>query len=205
MTLRKLFCVLLLAICAQATSDLPPVSPQLEAALNEQAKKIQRWGRDPVIVKAVQEQNSKHMTQEQINQIDKAWMANLPAAGAIVREILARPCSEHLRELTKGDLYAEAFAMDDMGANVCMAARTSDYWQGDEDKWQKSYNGSKGAVFIDRPQFDDSAKIVEVQISVPVIQPDNKVIGALTVGVIVNSLATEIKHQGSEKGNKPPK
>jgi hypothetical protein len=63
-----------------------------------------------------------------------------------------------------------------------MSDRTSDYWQGDEAKWQKSFNGGKGAVFFDERKFDSSAKAVIIQVSVPVID-QGKVIGALTVGV----------------------
>jgi hypothetical protein len=72
--------------------------------------------------------------------------------------------------------------MDDQGANVCMSDRTSDYWQGDEAKWQNSFNGGKGGVNFDERKFDSSAKAVVVQVSVPVLD-QGKVVGALTVGV----------------------
>jgi sensor histidine kinase regulating citrate/malate metabolism len=75
--------------------------------------------------------------------------------------------------------------MDNQGANVCMTNRTSDYWQGDEAKWQKSFEGGKGAIFIDERKYDSSAKAVIVQISVPVMDGD-KAIGAITVGIKVD-------------------
>jgi hypothetical protein len=78
--------------------------------------------------------------------------------------------------------------MDDQGALVCATAKTSDYWQGDEAKWQRAFNGGKGDVFIDRPKFDESAGARIAQISVPVME-NGRAIGAVTVGVAIEKLA----------------
>jgi hypothetical protein len=77
--------------------------------------------------------------------------------------------------------------MDDQGAIVCATERTTDYWQGDEAKWQRAYNDGKGDVFIDRPKLDESANTRIAQISVPVMDGE-KAIGAVTVGVVVEKL-----------------
>ena len=70
---------------------------------------------------------------------------------------------------------------------VCATARTSDYWQGDEAKWQRAYDDGRGGTFIDRPKFDESANRRIAQISVPVMDGE-KVIGAITVGVAIEKL-----------------
>jgi hypothetical protein len=77
--------------------------------------------------------------------------------------------------------------MDNQGANVCQNELTSDYWQGDEAKFEKSYNGGKGAIFVDEVEFDDSSQAYLCQVSVPVMDGD-KAIGAITIGVDVEKL-----------------
>lgn len=142
--------------------------------------RIKKIASDPVVIAAIKEQNAKKVSLAEIQKIDKAWT---DGDTKVSNEVSARPCSVKLQELLKKqpDLI-EAFAMDDQGANVCMSDRTSDYWQGDEAKWQKSFNGGKGGVNFDERKFDSSAKAVIVQVSVPVLD-QGKVIGALTVGV----------------------
>jgi len=77
--------------------------------------------------------------------------------------------------------------MDNQGGNVAMTDKTSDYWQGDEAKFQKSFNGGAGAVFVDEVEFDDSAQAYLVQVSVPV-KDNNTVIGAITIGIDVDKI-----------------
>jgi hypothetical protein len=142
--------------------------------------RVKKIAADPIVIAAIKEQNAKKVSLAEIQKIDKAWT---DGDTKVSNEVSARPCSAKLQELLKKqpDLM-EAFAMDDQGANVCMSDRTSDYWQGDEAKWQKSFNGGKGGVNFDERKFDSSAKTVIVQVSVPVLD-QGKVIGALTVGV----------------------
>jgi hypothetical protein len=142
--------------------------------------RVKKIAADPVVIAAIKEQNAKKVSLAEIQKIDKAWT---DGDTKVSNEVSARPCSAKLQELLKKqpDLM-EAFAMDDQGANVCMSDRTSDYWQGDEAKWQKSFNGGKGGVNFDERKFDSSAKTVIVQVSVHVLD-QSKVIGALTVGV----------------------
>jgi hypothetical protein len=70
---------------------------------------------------------------------------------------------------------------------VAMSDKTSDYWQGDEAKFKKSFNNGEGAVFIDDVKFDDSSQAYTVQVSVPVIDGD-KVIGAITFGIDLDQM-----------------
>jgi hypothetical protein len=154
-----------------------------DAALQAEAKKIAQWGKDPVLIKAVKEQNAKKASLSDIQAIDKQWMDGKDTLSAAMAK---NSCSSYLKSLEKKHpTYDESFVMDNQGANVCMTNRTSDYWQGDEAKWQKSFEGGKGAIFIDERKYDSSAKAIIVQISVPVMDGD-KAIGAITVGIKVD-------------------
>jgi len=78
--------------------------------------------------------------------------------------------------------------MDDQGGVVGENNLTSDYWQGDEEKWTGSYNDTKGGVDVGKEKFDKSANATLQQISLPLIAKGGKVIGAITWGVAVDRL-----------------
>jgi hypothetical protein len=179
--------IMTLAGTALAQAQKSALTPEAEKALQAAAKKIEAWGSDPEIIKAVLAQNARTMTLAQIKEIDAAWAAG--GAADRVQQLLTNPCALRLKALIgSSSAYGESFVMDDQGGNVCMTDKTSDYWQGDEAKWQNSFNGGQGRVFVDKPRYDTSAKAILVQISVPVVQA-GKAIGAITVGVVPEALA----------------
>jgi len=144
-------------------------------------------GTDPVIVKAVREENAKGKTLAQIQEKDREWREYAGFAD-YMKAIMDSECGRHIREIQgSAPYYAEIFVMDNQGANVAMTDKTSDYWQGDEDKFQKSFAGGAGAVFIDEVRFDDSAQAYQVQISVPVMD-GGTAIGAITFGIDVDKI-----------------
>jgi len=165
---------LALSLSASAQSA-ETVQKQLDA----EAQKLRAWGSDPVLVAAVKAQNAKHLTLDAIKAHDAQWIAG--NAADLVKQVTTGPCADRLRELAAGH-YGETFVMDNQGAIICATAQTSDYWQGDEAKWERAFNGGKGGVFIDRPRFDDSAASRLAQISVPVLEKD-AAIGAITIGI----------------------
>jgi hypothetical protein len=180
--LKTILLVLLgstLAAHAQSAGDV-------QKLLTDEATRLQAWGSDAVIVAAVKAQNAKRVTAAQVKSLDEKWSAG--TADALVKQTTTGACADHLRTLIVGGAaHGETFVMDDQGALVCATAKTTDYWQGDEAKWQRAFNEGKGAVFIDRPKFDDSSAQRLAQISVPVIDK-GVAIGAITVGISVDKL-----------------
>lgn len=153
----------------------------LQKQLDAEAAKVRTWGSDAEIVAAVKAQNAKRVPLKTIQALDADWVAG--KAETLVRQITTGSCAAHLRQLAAANgAYGEVFVMDDQGALVCANAKTSDYWQGDEAKWQRAFNGGKGEVFIDRPRYDDSASRSLAQISVPVVD-GGRAIGVITVGL----------------------
>ena len=149
--------------------------------------KLADLGTDPVIVAAVKAENAKGKTLDQIKETDKEWLAHAGIAD-YMRALMDSECGRRLRKIQAGaPYYAEIFVMDNQGANVCMTDKTSDYWQGDEAKFQKSYNNGQGAIFVDDVEFDDSAQAYLVQVSVPV-KDGGAVIGAITFGINVDQI-----------------
>jgi hypothetical protein len=149
--------------------------------------KLAAIGTDPVIVEAVKAENAKGKTLAQIKDMDKKWRAHAGIAD-YMQAMMDSECGKHLAGIQdSAPYYAELFVMDNQGANVAMTDKTSDYWQGDEAKFKKSFNGGSGAVFVDEVEFDDSTQAYLVQVSVPVKDGDT-VIGAITFGIDVDKI-----------------
>lgn len=165
---------------APAAADL---TPKIDAVMPN----IRKLAAEGDVVKAVKAQNAKKMSLDAIKNFDAEWSA---ATGVTdrMKPYLDNPCAKAL-DAGKAQTPAlvEAFAMDDQGGLVCSISKTSDYWQGDEPKWQQSFASGKGAEFVDKPKFDDSSQTYSVQVSVPVMD-GGKVIGAITVGLGLEKL-----------------
>ncbi len=139
----------------------------------------QSIAREVTVREAVKAKNASGETMDQIRRKDAYWIANPhdPLRQAIVQA----PCSNRLKELVKGDpVIVEAFAMDAQGALVCSINETSDYWQGDEAKWQRTYQEGR-ETFVDEPAFDVSTGTYAIQVSIPMLGPPGPRIGALTL------------------------
>jgi hypothetical protein len=154
------------------------------------------WLGDKVVIAALKQQNEKHasLSEEEIKKLDKQWRAEVDAAqkpmidGVLKNELsafLAKKKSE-----AKG-VITEIFVMDSKGLNVGQSDVTSDYWQGDEAKWQKTFQVGPEAVFFDKIEKDESTQTLQMQVSVSIKDPETgKVIGAATVGINVDELSS---------------
>jgi hypothetical protein len=173
----------LIVVFALAASAYGQSAGNVQKQLSAEAEKLRALGRDPVVIAAVKAQNAKKVTLDAIKKLDTQWSAG--KATALVKQTTTGPCADRLRTVVAANrTYGETFVMDAQGAIVCATGKTSDYWQGDEAKFERAFNAGKGNVFIDRPKFDDSASASIAQISVPVMEND-RAIGAITVGIVV--------------------
>jgi hypothetical protein len=145
-----------------------------------------KWVNQDVIVNAVLKTNQTEAarTLDAVKAIDKEWMDGKLDA-TLVKKMTTNEVAQLLNKIiadSKG-LYAEIFVMDYQGCIVGESSKTSDFWQGDEDKFIKTY-GAGGAVFADKVKFDESTKTSSIQISLPVFdKKTSTVIGAVTVTV----------------------
>ena len=166
-----------------------------EGPIRELVKsQIKGWSANPTIVAAVKAQNGKHagLAQADIDALDKKWRAETDAGSKpMIDELLGRPASKELAGYKNGGegLFTEIFVMDNKGLNVAQSDVTSDYWQGDEAKWKKTFLAGPDALFIDEVEFDESTQTYQAQVSVSIADPDSgESIGAITVGVNVELL-----------------
>jgi hypothetical protein len=141
-----------------------------------------------VFVQEVASQNARQIPLTDIQKIDKEWNDaedELP----IQAEKLSNACALEIKKIAKTlPVLGETFVMDNQGANVGQNALTSDYWQGDEPKWKESYKQAKGGIDIGKRQFDKSTNIVDQKVSLPIINEQGQVIGAVCFGVKIELL-----------------
>lgn len=161
--------------CAQASAgDIKSVLPDIKAL-----------AADTTVIAAVKAQNAQGLSMDAIKAIDTAWIeqkGNVPEAAPMqatdAANVLKKAEATH-------PAFKESILTDNQGANVAISQLTSDYWQGDEPKFVKAFNGGAGSDYIARPKQDASTGEVIAQVSVPVMD-GGKAIGTLTVGVDLN-------------------
>ena len=152
------------------------------------------WIVDPEIIAAIKAQNARNanINQSQIDKLDKQWRAQTKSsARPLIDQVLSTALSTKLLDVKNRarGMITELFVMDNKGLNVGQSDATSDYWQGDEDKWQKTYLAGPGAMFIDEIEMDESTQTFQSQLSLSIADPaTGQVIGAVTVGVDVDQL-----------------
>lgn len=155
---------------------------------------VKSWLVDPAVVGAINKQNSETSgySEEAIIALDKKWRAEAKAGERpMINEILNNELSKFLLEKQEesGGLISEVFVMDAKGMNVGQSNETSDYWQGDEAKWQKTYLEGPNAIFVDEVEVDDSTEALQSQASLSITDPaTGKVIGAITLGINLDAL-----------------
>jgi hypothetical protein len=195
--LRKLIVTTALAALFAAPGAAMAAEPHEAPAKAFAEAKLKAWMADPTVVEALKAQNAAHAAfdQAKVEELDKQWRAETKAAQKpLIDAHLGSPLSAYLKKLQAEaqGLITEIFVMDEKGLNAGQSDVTSDYWQGDEAKWQKTFLAGPGALFIDKVEKDESSQAFQSQISMAVVDPaSNAVIGAVTVGVDVDELMAQ--------------
>ena len=168
---------------------------EFEPALRDFAEnEVRGWLSDPKVIQAIKSQNSETggLSEDQIIELDKQWRAETSAGSKpMIDGILSNELSGFLKEKKEGTagVVTEIFVMDAKGLNVGQSDVTSDYWQGDEAKWKETFLAGASSMHVSDVEMDESTQTFQSQVSLPIVDPaDGSVIGAVTIGVIVEML-----------------
>jgi hypothetical protein len=181
------------AVCAVA---LPTAADEAYVAqVNDYVKgKVMSWAVDPAAIDAIKVENAANakLTQSDIESLDAKWKAEVDATDQpTISATLGNALSKFLadKKAAAGGLITEVFVMDNKGLNVGQSDATSDYWQGDEAKFQKSFGAGANAVFVDEVEKDESTQTLQAQVSLTISDPASGApIGAMTLGIDVEKL-----------------
>ena len=187
---RKILLISLLVAPGMAlANDLS--QQELEDLLQVKIRFARHMALNPSIVRAVQAQNSQQLALAEIKRRDDEWKNAGDDSIPLIRNITGNKVARYFeRRVENNAAIDEVFLTDNQGANVAAFPPTSDYWQGDEEKWTASYNNGNGVVFIGPLEFDDSTQKTQVQISAPILSQDQTV-GVLVLGVSVEYLTQQ--------------
>ena len=155
---------------------------------------IRGWLQTPVVEISVNAQNRRYakVGQAQIDKLDKQWRAEREEqVQPLVAAVLNNPLSTYLTQIqaASGGLLTEIFVVDNKGLNVGQSSITSDYWQGDEGKFQKTFPVGADAVFIDEAELNEGTQTWRAQVNMTVVDDSKAPIGAVTVEVNLTELA----------------
>lgn len=174
--LKIIFMVVYLSIGSSTYGEKAPDS------IASLIPKLEAWGANEELVEIVREHNRKNISLEEILKRDEIWKRTT-GVDEFMDDILSNRGAVELKKLEASlSFLFECILMGNKGENISMTNKTSDYWQGDEAKFKKSFNNGVGKVHVGAVEFDESAQGYQVQISVPV-NDGVKTIGAITIGV----------------------
>lgn len=179
---------------AQETASAQPAAISTSIITPEFVEGLRQQLQQPVTILSVTAANKTHegVQQAEIDKLDAAWKSEAKSDDEpLIAELLSSPLSTYLLYLQakSAGLFTEIFIMDKFGLNVGQSSVTSDYWQGDEAKYQKTFLVSPDAVFIDDAEYNDETKTWRAQVNLTIVDPDSKqAIGAATAEINLTEL-----------------
>ncbi|PPR17697.1 MAG: hypothetical protein CFH43_00663 [Proteobacteria bacterium] len=190
--MKKLILALsMIALPLASYAEQPQIDDIIDGGLD---KKIADILNNEIVVRSIQIQNKNYenLKQNDINDLDQEWRRQTKVENQpLISSLLNRPLSAYLTRIQahSGGIFTEIFVMDNKGLNVGQSSMSSDFWQGDEDKWQKTYLKSANQKFIDAPEFNEKRDVWVVQYNIAITDNEGKNVGAATFELNLSELA----------------
>lgn len=175
-----------LCVMAGAATAGNPYSDTLTSLVDST---ISGWVADPTLVAAIIAQNAEtaSYSDDQVAELDTLWQSGSAEGRQFIDGVWHNALSEQLKgyKSQSPQLFSEIFVVDGRGLNVGQSNIASDYFQGDEAKWQVPHD--TGEIHFGEVEFDESSQTYLSQVSAPIIH-EGEFIGTITVGVNVEGL-----------------
>ena len=173
------------AILAGIAGALAGPAAAAERVPASYVEQVRAWTQDPTTLITLRAWNDRHadLSQADIDRMDQDWRKQTGGdQKPLIAQILGAPLSSMLlrHQADSGGQLIEAFVMNRHGLNVGQSAVTSDYWQGDEAKFQESFGRGADAVHYGEVEVKDSGRRAQ-QVSLTITDPKTgQPIGAIT-------------------------
>lgn len=174
---------------------------KLKNLLRHKIASINEMAINPLLINEVKKRNQHKITMKEILEIDKNWN-NYSIDHPVKKQMYETHVGKYLRTRIefKSSIFSENFYTDNQGANITAWPITTDYRQGDEAKWRRSFNSGKGDIYIGEVEFDESSNSHAVQISVPVMDKD-EAIGVIIAGIKLSHLQAKYLNKEHDHSN----
>lgn len=176
--------------------DCAPESVPLTASEQQYINQLvalhmRRWGHNEVLLDTLREARRQPLDPDTIERLDVQWMKEyLRKQQPLVDSVHQKPASAFLQGIRQQyrPLFNELFLTDSRGVTAAMSPATSDFWQGDEAKFNSTRKLPAGRLLIEPIAYDGSTQSFQVQISAPLYDPeDASFLGVMTFGVNIEA------------------
>lgn len=160
-------------------------------------RKIERWKKLPKLEPLLKERNlkSRGLSKQEIAGRDKKWIQAFTQNDfAYSIDLVDQEMSARLREIKKQsqDVITEIIITDARGLNVAISDMTSDYWQGDEEKFTEVFSKPANTLHFGEISYDESTKRFQLHLSVPLYTEKKfKPLGVMVFGVDVEKVLSQ--------------
>lgn len=143
---------------------------------------------DAGIRSAIEIGNEAHgeMADHELIALDRAWRREIgDTEQPTIDGIIEGPGSERLGAMIErgGGALTEIIVMDKRGMNAAVSSATSDFWQGDEEKFQQSFGEGPDGLHVEDLEVDESTGQFQIQVSRTLVDPATGTpVGAVTFG-----------------------
>jgi len=157
--------------------------PKIQEQITWQTWSANGWAASPVVVQAVLAQNAKGP----IPGMDNAKWKTVPESDPIVQGFINNDAGKFLKdELAKTDgIVTGAFLNAAQGEKVAFTDKTGSYIHKGSAKFDVPF--TTGKTWQGPAELDDSGKVYEVQVAVPVLN-EGKNIGVLVIEINASKL-----------------
>ncbi len=181
------------------------VMDKIDRTIYDRLEEWQAYAHDTALLAAVRESNLEfgemENAQAYIDVRDKEWTALPPSATSpFINSLLANALSAEMRkkagfyrEKYGYDVFGEVFITNLYGANIAQTDKTSDFYQADEDWWQKA---KEDGYYIGDVNYDSSAGIYSVDICVRVDDEQGNFLGVIKAVWNIAGITNIIEDRG---------
>lgn len=165
----------------------------IDKTLSAEIEDAESYSTRPLWKDEVAKANLKylHMSPDEIlkymKEMNKKWGA-MEEGDPVSNSYLGNRISLSMQEivLLRRNIV-EIFITDKFGGLVAASGKTSDFYQADEEWWQKAYDSGKGNIFVSNIGFDESSNAWSLTIAVPIMDSGD-VIGICKVVLEIRRL-----------------
>ncbi len=155
--------------------------------LNTLLEQIKALISQPIITDAAAQSNHIKLTNKALKLADEHWIKEVKThQHDLAKKMLLTDASLYLKQWQRQfkGIITEIIVTDKQGKNVAISKITSDYWQGDENKFSLVYQQPLVYRF-DSVEYDASTHHFQVQLSLPIKNAKGDHIGVIILGVDV--------------------
>lgn len=187
----------------------------IDRQLHRMVEQIQIYSRglarDGELAKLNQEFEQLENIQQYIDLQDKAWVAeSQETITDFMANIINSELSEELREELElrnfheekqgHNVFAEVFVTNKFGVNVAQMAKTSDYYQADEQWWQ---DAKDNGLHVSEFHYDKSSGIYSVDVCVAINDKEENFLGVIKAVLNIQEIINILKKEEEQAGSMP--